>query len=245
MYRSPTPQAALDAAPGLTPGERDAIEGDRWFASLAPCDRHDLLRHAKVVRYATGELISSRGSLRPEWYACAAGTVRIGGEDREGRATALTYVRAGVWFGDPGLFDGGRGTHDAHAYGPATVLSIPRGIFTELLANSNSLCGAVLRLQARHVRELYQALEDGSSLTLRPRLARQLVSLAHRHGAPASGGGTRITLNLRQSELAQLLASSRQRVNMVLKNMERSGFIRVERTGIVVCDTAGLQRLDA
>ena len=53
----------------------------------------------------------------------------------------------------------------------------------------------------------------------------------------------RITLQLAQEELAQLLGASRQRVNQELKGMEREGVIRIEPTGLVVCDAAALARI--
>ena len=61
-----------------------------------------------------------------------------------------------------------------------------------------------------------------NTLPLRPRVPRQLASLARRHGVPdADGSGeTRIGIRLAQVEIAQLVGSSRQRVK--LKQMESS-----------------------
>ena len=50
-------------------------------------------------------------------------------------------------------------------------------------------------------------------------------------------------VQLAQEELAQLLGASRQRVNQELKTMEREGVIRVEPTGLVVCDRDALLRI--
>ena len=53
----------------------------------------------------------------------------------------------------------------------------------------------------------------------------------------------RISLQLAQEELAQLLGASRQRVNQELKAMEREGLIRIEPGGLVVRQRTGLMRL--
>lgn len=234
---------AVQQEGGLTPDERTAVNGWRWFASLSPSARHDLLRNSKLRRFPSGDVISARGASTCDWLACAAGAVRIGSSGPNGKAVVLTHVQPGVWFAGPGLFDGGPATHEAVAVGETTILSIGRTDFAALLAQSPELCAAVLRLQARHIRELYDSLEAVNTLPLRPRLARQLVSLARRHGVPGAsrGGETRIGIRLAQDELAQLVGSSRQRVNFELKQLERAGFIRVEREGLVICDTRALR----
>jgi CRP-like cAMP-binding protein len=230
-----------DQEPGLSADEGRAINEWRWFSSLPPSARHDLLRHARVRRYQAGDVISPRGTMTNEWLACARGAVRIGASSAAGKEIVLTYVQPGVWFAGPGLFDGGPSTHEAVAFGETTILSVAQADFAMLLSQSPALCIAVLRLQARHTRELYDALEAVNTLPLRPRLARQLALLAQRHGVPEAGSGAiRIGIRLPQAELAHLVGSSRQRVNLELKQMERAGVIRVEREGLVICDADAL-----
>lgn len=203
--------------------------------------RHDLLRHARVRHFRPGEIISEQGDTHCEWLACASGAVRVT-KSLDAAETALTFIQPGVWFADPGLFDGGPCTHTAVAFGATTILRVSRDAFLDLLAGSAELAAAVLRLQARHVRDLYDSLAEAALLPLRPRLARQIASLARRHGViePASSGGTRIGIPIPQQDLARLARSSRQRVNAELKQLERAGVLRVERAGLVVSDPEAL-----
>jgi CRP/FNR family cyclic AMP-dependent transcriptional regulator len=53
----------------------------------------------------------------------------------------------------------------------------------------------------------------------------------------------RISLQLAQEELAQLLGASRQRVNQELKSMERENAIRIEPGGLVVRNRDILMRI--
>ena len=57
--------------PILTIEEREAINCGRWFSSLSPSLRHDILRCAYVKRYKDGELIAARGDPPEDWIACA------------------------------------------------------------------------------------------------------------------------------------------------------------------------------
>ncbi|MCY1206641.1 Crp-like helix-turn-helix domain protein [compost metagenome] len=110
------------------------------------------------------------------------------------------------------------------------------------MAASAELCAAVLRLQARHVRELYEALDAVKSLPLRPRVARQLASLARRHGVSrgCDVGETRIGIRLAQEQIAQLVGCSRQRINGELKQLELAGAIRIDHEGFVICNRHAL-----
>ena len=63
--------------PILTVEEREAINSGRWFSSLSPSLRHDILRCAYVKRYKDGELIAARGDAAEAWSAVARGAVRV------------------------------------------------------------------------------------------------------------------------------------------------------------------------
>jgi len=222
-----------------------AINDGRWFSSLSPSLRHDILRSARVRRYADGERICARGEPPEHWIACAKGAVRISSISMSGREISLTYVEPGIWFGDTALLDGERRTHDAHAHGDTTILQIARADFQKVLEQHEELYQALLRLHARRLRLLYGLVEDLNTLPLRARLAKQLLHLARSYGMPDpwDGQDIRIGLQLAQEELAQLLGASRQRVNQELKAMEREGAIRVEPAGLVVCDRRILRRI--
>jgi len=231
--------------PILTIEEREAINNGRWFSSLSPSLRHDILRCAWVKRYKDGELIGARGEPPEQWVACAKGAVRVSSTSVSGKQITLTYVEPGIWFGDTSLLDGERRTHDAYAHGDTTVLNVAKADFKKILAQHVELYEALLRLHARRIRLLYGLVEDLNTLPLRARLAKQLLHLARSYGMPSLSDGQdiRIGLQLAQEELAQLLGASRQRVNQELKAMEREGAIRIEPGGLVVRDREFLMRI--
>ncbi len=231
--------------PILTIEEREAINAGRWFSSLSPSLRHDILRCAYVKRYRDGDALFARGDAPQEWFACARGAVRVCSTSLTGKQVTFTYVEPGVWFGDISLIDGDARTHDAYTHGDTTLLCVSVTDFRRILAQHQELHEALLRLQVRRLRQVFGLVEDLTTLPLRARLAKQLGLLARRYGVaePATAGSTRIGLQLAQEELAQLLGASRQRVNQELKAMEREGVIRIEPAGLVVRDREGLARI--
>ena len=231
--------------PILTIDEREAINAGRWFSTLSPSLRHDILRCAYVKRYKDSELISARGDPPEEWIACARGAVRVSSTSISGKQITLTYVEPGIWFGDVSIFDGDRRTHDAYAHGETTILCVAKADFKKILASHVELYEAMLRLHARRIRQLYGLVEDLNTLPLRARLAKQLLHLVRSYGVPSLSHATevRIGLHLAQEELAQLLGASRQRVNQELKSMERDEAIRIEPGGLIVRNREALMRI--
>ena len=231
--------------PILTIEEREAINSGRWFSSLSPSLRHDILRCAYVKRFKDGSLICARGEAPEEWFACAKGAARVSSTSITGKQITLTYVEPGLWFGDTSIFDGDRRTHDVYAHGPTTLLCVAKADFKRILATHTEFYEAMLWLAARRIRQLYGLVEDLNTLPLRARLAKQLLHLARSYGIPslANGEEVRIGLQLAQEELAQLLGASRQRVNQELKGMERENTIRIEPGGLVVRDRDALLRI--
>ena len=231
--------------PTLTIEEREAINTGRWFSSLSPSLRHDILRCSYVKRYKDGDLIAARGDRPEQWIACAKGAVRVSSTSISGRQVTLTYVEPGIWFGDVAIFDGDRRTHDAYAHGDTTILCVSRGDLRKILSQHTELYEALLRLSARRIRQLFGLVEDLNTLPLRARLAKQLTHLVRSYGVSSlsDAGEVRIGLQLAQEELAQLLGASRQRVNQELKAMERDDVIRIDPAGLVVRNREALMRI--
>jgi len=217
----------------LTLEERSNIESGSWFSKLSPPLRDDILGRAVVRRLTDGAMLSARGAPAEDWVGVARGAVRVSSVSLAGKPVTLTYVEPGTWFGDIALFDGMPRTHDANAHGETTLLSVRKADFKALLAAHVELYEALLRLNCRRLRLLFDAVEDLATRPLGSRLAKQILLLARSYGV-AQGDEIRIGLQLAQEDLAQLLGASRQRVNQELKGFEREGAVRVEPTRLVV-----------
>ncbi len=217
----------------LTLSERNNIDSGSWFSRLSAALRNDILARATVRRMGDGALLSCRGEPAEEWCGVAKGAVRISSVSLSGKQITLTYVEPGTWFGDISLFDGLPRTHDASAHGETTLLVVRKPDFKELLSRHIELYEALMRLNCRRLRLMFDVVEDLNTRPLASRLAKQILLLARSYGVP-QGEEIRIGLQLAQEDLAQLLGASRQRVNQELKGFERDGAVRVEPTRLVV-----------
>ena len=217
----------------LTPDERHNIESGAWFAKLSPTLRQAVLSRAYVRRLTDGAALAARGTPAEDWCGVAKGAVRVSLVSLSGKQVTLTYVDPGTWFGDISLFDGLPHTHDADVHGDTTLLVVRKADFKLLLAQHVELYEALLRLNCRRLRLMFNHFEDLNTRPLAARLAKQILMLAKSYGI-AQGEEIRIGLQLAQEDLAQLLGASRQRVNQELKGFEREGAVRVEPARLVV-----------
>ena len=223
---------AMDAS-ALSVEERHNVDTGAWFSKLSPALRVDILARAIVRRLKDGAPLAARGASAEEWCGVALGAVRISSVSLTGKQVTLTYAEPGVWFGDISLFDGLPRSHDADAHGQTTLLCVRKPDFKAWLASHAELYDALLRLNCRRLRLMFDQIEDLNTRPLRSRLAKQIVLLAKSYGIK-QGEEIRIGLALAQEDLAQLLGASRQRVNQELKGFEREGAVRVEPTRLVV-----------
>jgi len=226
-------------APVLTIDEQSNIESGSWFSRLSAPLREAILGRSQVRRVEDGAILSARGAPAEDWCGVARGAVRVSSVSLVGKQVTLTYVEPGTWFGDIALFDGMPRTHDAHAHGATTLLVVRKADFKELLSLHVELYEALLRLNCRRLRLLFDTVEDLNTLPLAARLAKQILLLARSYGV-AEGDEIRIGLQLAQEDIAQLLGASRQRVNQELKSFEREGAVRIEPTRLVVLSKAKL-----
>ena len=101
----------------------------------------------------------------------------------------------------------------------------------------------LVRLLCARLRLANEQIQSLSSLDVAGRVARQLLAFAERYGLPEEGG-TRISLRLTQSDLAQLVGASRERVNQIMVDLRQKGLIALEPgQQVVVRDPAGLARI--
>ncbi len=234
-----SPQGQTMTRTALTLDERHHIESGPWFSKLSTALQQDILARASVRRLPDGAPLAARGSPAEEWIGVAKGAVRVSTVSMAGKLVTLTYVEPGTWFGDIALFDGLPRTHDADTHGATTLLAVRKPDFLALLARHVELYDALLRLNCRRLRLMFNHYEELNTRPLRSRLARQLLLLARSYGV-SQGEAIRIGLQLAQEDLAQLLGASRQRVNQELKRLERDGVLIVEPARIVVLSREAL-----
>jgi CRP-like cAMP-binding protein len=109
------------------------------------------------------------------------------------------------------------------------------------ITNRPEIAEQLLRVLARRLRRTNDALADLIFTDVPGRVAKNLLQMAKRFGT-REGSALRVTHDLTQEELAQLVGASRETVNKALADFASRGWLRLEGKSVVILDHERLAR---
>lgn len=205
-------------------GKRKFLGGLSLFAGVSEAALADLAKVAAPQTWPANKLLFQRGDPSTYIVAMEHGHVRISLQTLGGRELVLQHVRGAATVGEVGVLDGSTRTADATIAAQTSGYLIDRRDYTELGVRYPELAQAAIRHLCGLVRYTTDHIETIALYGLRARVARFLLSSSL---VPGAGPGPALDLN--QSEIADLLGSSRSKVNGALGELEAHGAI--ERVG--------------
>lgn len=218
----------------------ELLRGGRWFASLPGDLQQGLLDAAELKRLAKDEWLFARGDEPTGLFAVVEGGVRIAATAPSGKEVLLALVEPPMWFGEISVLDGRPRTHDAIGAEASVLVRVPQAALDAILEREPRHWRALGTLAANKLRLMFNVVEATAVLTTGMRLASLLVLAAERYGE-WQGRSSRV-VDLRQEQLAAMLATSRQTVNHLLKELEAQGCIKLAYGQVEIVDLDGLRR---
>jgi CRP/FNR family transcriptional regulator, cyclic AMP receptor protein len=198
-----------------------------------PCPA--VVRELPVVEFARGQTIYAEGELGDRLYIIVSGKVKLARRSPDGRHQLLTVVGPSDVFGVASTLDGGPRTASAAAMTEVCAVSMDRDAIHAWIATRPEAAEQLLALLARRLRRSDTDLTDLISIDGPGRVAGQLLALAQRFGT-CDDGELRITPDLTQEEIAQLIGSSRETVNKALGSFANRGWIRIVGKSVLICE---------
>lgn len=185
-----------------------------------------LMRQSNVRELKKGQSLIRQGDDFHALYFLVHGKLEISVNRYDGRRHMVGYVGVGDFVGLVGLIDGKRELNDVCARLDSAVVVIPAEEVWKYFKSDPHLALAIAVQLALRNRFMSERLAGDSSPTIVIRLARVLHSLSTVFGA----------IKISQSELADWVGSSRQRVNFALQVLQKSGFVRIDRFEVEIVD---------
>jgi CRP/FNR family transcriptional regulator, cyclic AMP receptor protein len=150
------------------------------------------------------------------------GGVKLSVLSRTGREAVVAMLGPGDFFGEGCLAGQTVRMGNATAVTPSTILVVPRAKMAELLHKQHTLSDRFIsHMLARNVR-IEEDLIDQLFNSSEKRLARALLLLA-RYGQPQRP--IRVVPKISQESLAEMIGTTRSRVNFFLNKFRTLGFI--------------------
>jgi CRP/FNR family transcriptional regulator, cyclic AMP receptor protein len=197
-----------------------------WFESLPAAEGDALLRAAKFVRLDQGEVLYRQGDSFDEpfgaFFGVAKGLLKLSVFHHDGNEAILNVVEPGNWFGEVDILDPFPRVNTAVALVDSKLLCVGADAFNALMSQ-NSFAQAIARLGASRLRLAHGLLADSTLQSMRERVRRRLVRLAHGDITLLRTGRSSVMTS--QDNLAMMLGISRTTLNKELQALASLGAI--------------------
>jgi CRP/FNR family transcriptional regulator, cyclic AMP receptor protein len=194
--------------------DRPAFDAEAFLESAGAARR--------VVSYPRGKIVFSQGQPSDAVMYIQKGSIKISVLSRTGKEAVVAILGPGDFFGEGALTGQSIRIGTATAATSTTVLIIEKAAMLQLLRDEPTfserfiayILARNLRIEADLVDHLFNSSEK--------RLARALLLLA-RYGD--QGGPERLIPKISQETLAEMIGTTRSRVNLFMNRFRDLGFI--------------------
>ena len=211
------------------------------FQTVEPSAVSGLTKHLHHVDFPRRQTVFAEGEPGDRLYIIISGKVKIGRRSPDGRDHLLTIMGPSDMFGELSTFDPGPRGSSATTITKVRAVSMDRDTLRVWIADRPEHAEQLLRVLARRIRGTNNDLADLIFTDVSGRVAKQLLLLAQRFGA-LEGGALRVTHDLTQDEIAQLVGASREAANKALANFVHRGWIQLEGNSLLILNSEGLAR---
>ncbi len=178
-----------------------------------------------VVAYAKGEPIYSQGSPCETVLFVRSGEVKLSVISKMGKEAIVAILEEGNFFGEGALAGQPIRLGNATAHTASTIVAIGKADMHRLLHEEHELSdGFIAHLLTRNIRT-EEDLIDQLFNSAEKRLARTLLLLAHYGGDNVP---QRMIPKISQETLAEMVGTTRSRVNFFMNRFKKLGFIGVD-----------------
>jgi CRP-like cAMP-binding protein len=189
-------------------------------------DANAFLRSAgagkRIVRYQPNDVIFPQGDASDSVMYIQEGAVRLSVLSRGGKEAVVAMLGSGDFFGEQALAGHQVRLEAATALTATTVLIVPKPQMLRLLHDQRALSDRFIAyMLARNIR-IEADLVDQLFNSSEKRLARTLLLLA-RYSKPDQTD--RVPPRISQETLAEMIGTTRSRVNFFMNKFKKLGFI--------------------
>ena len=178
-----------------------------------------------VVDYSRGEAIFVQGDAAADVFYIQTGGVKLSVLSKTGREAVVAMLGPGDFFGEGCMAGQPLRMGGAAAITTSAVMLIPKARMVELLHLQHAMSDRfITHMLARNIR-IEEDLVDQLFNSSEKRLARALLLLA-RYGKQDKP--IRVVPKISQDTLADIVGTTRSRVNFFLNKFKKLGFIKYE-----------------
>jgi CRP/FNR family transcriptional regulator, cyclic AMP receptor protein len=183
---------------------------------------------SKPVYYDAGETIFSQGDECTDVRYIQEGVVKLTLVSKRGRRGILGFLGCGDFFGENCL--NGRAFYSTSAVTlvPGSVMAINRKQMLRIINEEPAVCSRFINYLLARNHRIEEDLIDHLFNSSEKRLARTLLLLAD---YDAGNAGVTIMSRITQDTLAEMVGTTRPRVNFFMNKFRKLGYILYDKNG--------------
>lgn len=224
-HRRPDRNGLMQIVPAPLPARLAALRNNPYFASLNDSVLRDVAQATQLRSYAAGEAICWQGEPCIGLYVLRQGRVKLFKLSPRGRELIVRVLEPQATFNEVPVFDNGLNPINVAALEACELWLVEASVIRHNLNAHPEMAQAVILNLAHNLRTLVGIVEELSFYQVTNRLARLIRQLPP---------GQRMT----QDQMAARLGTVREVVARGLRELQRSGAIRVSRRQIEIVDEA-------
>lgn len=198
------------------------------FAALTPEAVATLEQHSAVRSFRKNTVVIQKGDESTTLYAVVEGRLKVSIADNEGKEVILNTLGPGDHFGELAILGEGPRTATVITLEDSRLLTMSRSAFLDCLAKHPDIALALIRHLADRVGQL---TEQVASLALRDVYSRVRETLT---ANAVEEDGKLVTGRFTQSEIAQMVGSSREMVSRIFKELREGGYISLDDKRVTI-----------
>lgn len=201
------------------------------FAGLSDAQLEQIAKMAVRRKAPRNTTIVHAGDSTDSIFVIVSGSAKVLNRDVEGNEVILTLLSAGECFGEMGLIDGSPRSADVVASESCELLVITKPDFMKALAGNVDLCLNIMKSLVLRLREANRKIESLALMDVYGRVAKLLLDFSIKEN-----GLRVIRRKVTKQDMAKMVGASREMVSRVMKDLERSGYLRIEEGRIVLTE---------
>lgn len=181
-----------------------------------------LAAKAKILKFPKQAVVISEGDETSSFYVILSGKVRVFGSDEKSREVTLLVQEAGHYFGELALLSDEPRSAAIETLEATVCAVIAKPDFIHWLKAHPDAAIELLKVLSQKVRFLTEKVKQMALSNVYERTVKMLYDLAQ-----PEGDSLVICNKPTQQELANMVGSSREMINKIIKELTKGGYIAV------------------
>lgn len=200
----------------------------RLFEVLSDTAVSDLSGRAEWHDLDADKVVFYQGDEAERIYVIISGEVTIETVSAEGRVVSIASLEKGDVFGEMAVLDQGKRSANVRTLTPTKLMSLSSSTFLGLISENSDFAMQIIRDLVQRLRNTDIQIEAITLLPLRSRLASLLLDLNRMYGSK---------IDITQSDLAERLSATREKVNVNLQTLRELGAVALGRGKIEILNS--------